>query len=63
MQNYIYIYADDTKLYRHICNSEDQDNLQIDINRVKDWANEWLLGDAGKEALPAPVIPHWIGLD
>ena len=22
-----------------------------------------VVGDAGKEALPAPVIPHWIGLD
>jgi len=33
---FIYIYADDTKLYRHICNSEDQDNLQSGINRVKD---------------------------
>jgi len=22
-----------------------------------------VVGDAGKEALPAPVIHHWIGLD
>jgi len=29
--------------YRHICISEDQDKLQNDINRVTDWASEWLL--------------------
>jgi len=30
----LYIYADDTKLYKHICISEDQDKLQND--RVTD---------------------------
>jgi len=39
----IYIYADDTKLYRHIFNTADQDKLQNDINRLNDWANEWQL--------------------
>lgn len=39
----LYIYADDTKLFRHIRKSEDQDNLQSDINKVKEWANDWLL--------------------
>ena len=39
----LYIYADDIKLFRHIRKSEDQDNLQSDINKVKEWANEWLL--------------------
>jgi len=39
----LYIYADDTKLYRHICTREDQDTLQNDIHRVTDWAREWLL--------------------
>ena len=38
----MYIYADDTKLFRHIRKSEDQDNLQSDI-KVKEWANDWLL--------------------
>jgi len=37
----LYIYADDTKLYRHIHNSKDQDKLQNDIHRVSDWAIEW----------------------
>jgi len=39
----LYIYADDTKLFRLIRDSEDQDNLQSNVNKVKDWANEWLL--------------------
>jgi len=28
----LFIYANNTKLYRHICNIEDQDKLQNDIN-------------------------------
>ena len=39
----LYIYADDTKIYRHILKSEDQDVLQNDIHRLKNWADEWLL--------------------
>ena len=39
----LYIYADDTKLYRHIFNTVDQDKLQNDIHRLNDWANEWQL--------------------
>jgi len=39
----LYIYADDTKLSRHIFNTADQDKLQNDINTLNDWANEWQL--------------------
>jgi len=39
----LYIYADDTKLYRHICTREDRDKLQNGIHGVTDWASEWLL--------------------
>ena len=39
----LYIYADDTKLYRHNFNIADQDKLQNDIHRLNDWANEWQL--------------------
>ena len=35
----LYIYADDTKLQRHIYKSEHQNKL----HRVTDWASEWLL--------------------
>ena len=40
---YLYIYADDTKLFRYISNSRDQYYMQSGINKVGDWANEWLL--------------------
>jgi len=39
----LYIYADDTKLYRHIFYTADQDKLQNDIDRRNDCANEWQL--------------------
>ena len=39
----LYIYADDTKLFRYISNSRDQYYLQSGINKVGDWAKEWLL--------------------
>ena len=37
------IYADDTKLYRHILKSDDQSSLQQDIDTVKTWADRRLL--------------------
>ena len=39
----LYIYADDSKIYRHVLTSEDQEKLQNDMHRVTDWADEWLL--------------------
>jgi len=38
------IYADDTKIYRTI-NEPDKDipALQLDLNRLSDWANKWQL--------------------
>ena len=39
----IYVYADDTKMYRYIHNSKDCYMLQSDINKVKRWADRWLL--------------------
>ena len=39
----LHIYADDTKLYRHIFNTAGQDKLQNDIHSLNDWANEWQL--------------------
>ena len=37
------IYADDTKLYGHILQREDQCMLQQDIDKIKTWADRWLL--------------------
>ena len=39
----LYIYADDAKLFRYISNSLDQYYLQSGINKVGNWAKEWLL--------------------
>jgi len=39
----IYVYADDTKMYRCIHDSKDSYMLQSDINKVKTWADRWLL--------------------
>jgi len=39
----LYIYVDDTKLFRYISNSVDQHRLQSGINKVGVWAKEWLL--------------------
>jgi len=36
-------YTPDNKLYRHILNTEDKDELQNDIHSLKNWADEWLL--------------------
>jgi len=39
----VYVYADDTKLYRHILQQEDQDEMQNIMHRLKNWTDEWLL--------------------
>jgi len=37
------LYADDTKLYRRILTTEDEDVFQADINSLQDWSDKWLL--------------------
>ena len=39
----IYMYADDTKIYREIREKNDQDILQKDLDSLKAWSDEWLL--------------------
>ena len=39
----IYLYADDTKLYRDIRLEEDRSKLQEDIHCMYDWSQKWLL--------------------
>ena len=36
-------FADDTKVWRIIRNVEDRDSLQADLDKLKDWSDEWLL--------------------
>ena len=39
----VYVYADDTKLYREIKELRDHDVLQNDLNKLSDWSDLWLL--------------------
>lgn len=37
------LFADDTKLYRRISNSEDCTTIQSDLNKLSEWTDTWLL--------------------
>ena len=39
----VYMYADDTKLYREIREPRDHEILQEDLNKLSDWSDFWLL--------------------
>jgi len=39
----IFLYADDSKIYKVIRNQSDQQKLQSVLNLIKKWSDEWLL--------------------
>ena len=39
----IYMYADDTKVYREIDSHTDVQTLQEDLRIMSEWSNKWLL--------------------
>lgn len=39
----VYLYADDTKIYREIASSRDRELLQEDIYSMCEWSDKWLL--------------------
>ena len=39
----VYLFADDTKLYRKIINKDDHNILQSDLNKLHTWSKKWLL--------------------
>ena len=39
----IFLFADDTKIFRKIENQDDSDNLQEDLTKLQEWSNKWLL--------------------
>ena len=39
----VYLFADDTKVFRHIQSQEDTIQLQSDINNLLQWSEKWLL--------------------
>ena len=38
-----FLYADDAKIYKVINQLSDQADLQVTLNTVKNWSDEWLL--------------------
>ena len=39
----VYMFADDTKIYRPISDSSDSSTLQADLNCLQDWSEKWLI--------------------
>ena len=40
---YIYLFADDAKLFKHILSDSDQEMLQKGVDELYKWTIEWLL--------------------
>ena len=41
--SYVYLFADDTKVFREVKSEDDRKILQNDIDRMVKWSNTWLL--------------------
>mgnify|MGYP001021806874 FL=1 len=39
----LYMFADDTKIFREIKDNEDHSVLQHDLNILSQWSNDWML--------------------
>ena len=39
----LFLFADDTKIYRTITDKSDKDKLQLDLQKLQDWSDKWLL--------------------
>ena len=39
----VFLFADDTKIYRRISSMEDREVLQSDLTKLQDWSNRWIL--------------------
>ena len=39
----VFMFADDTKVYREIKDDTDRETLQLDIDALQEWSNRWLL--------------------
>jgi hypothetical protein len=39
----VYLFADDTKIFRNITDGEDKEILQDDLENLDNWSNTWLL--------------------
>ena len=43
VENEVYLFADDTKIYSQINNVTDAQSLQSDLSKLHDWSEKWLL--------------------
>ena len=43
VESFCQLFADDAKVFRNICSSEDNKKLQCDIDKLSDWAEKWQL--------------------
>src|SRR5664279_3672539 len=43
VRSFIFMYADDTKLFRRVNNDTDQEELQRDLDQIVKWADKWQL--------------------
>ena len=43
IDSHIYLFADDTKVYRSVSHLEDCNRLQTDVDRLDAWSTKWLL--------------------
>jgi hypothetical protein len=39
----VYLFADDTKIFRNIIDGEDKEIVQDDLENLENWSNTWLL--------------------
>ena len=43
IKSHLFMFADDTKVFRQIKNENDHKQLQEDLTEMEDWSNKWLL--------------------
>jgi len=43
LQSMCKIFADDSKIYKEIASTNDQEVLQNDLDRLSEWSQTWLL--------------------
>jgi hypothetical protein len=43
IENMVNLFADDTKVYTTVNNTDEKDSLQSDIDRLMNWSDTWLL--------------------
>ena len=43
IENMVKLFADDTKVYATVNNTDERDSLQNDIDRLMNWSDTWLL--------------------